>query len=64
MTRTTTSPSRYYEPRSVAQQPVVMEYRKPRYIAEDGEYIATLIGLAVGGFALGMLIAAWWAGVL
>ena len=61
----TTAPSHYYEPRkAVAQQPVVIEYRKPRYPAQDGEYIATIIAIGVWGFAIGMLIVAAWAGVL
>ena len=58
-----TNPSRYYE-RSAAQRQVVMEYRKRPYLADDYEFIATLVGLTVFGFALGMLLVAWWAGVL
>jgi hypothetical protein len=62
MTRST-YPSRYYE-RSAAQREVVMECRKRPYLADDGEFIATMIGLVVFGFALGMLLVAWWAGIL
>lgn len=60
-----TYPSHYYARQSLpVQQPVVMEYRKRDYFAEDGEWFASLLGLGVCGFALGMLMAAWFMGVL
>lgn len=55
----TTSPSRYYERQSPAQEPVHFEYP-----ANDYEMIAMTIGAAVFGFALGMIVVASWAGVL
>jgi hypothetical protein len=54
-----TSPSRYFERQSPAQAPIVMEYVKPDY-----EAWAMILGAAVWGFALGMVVVAGWAGVL
>lgn len=59
MKPTTTHPSRYYERQSPAQAPIVMEYTQPDY-----EAWVMILGAAVWGFALGMLIVAGWAGVL
>lgn len=59
MKHRTTSPSRYYERRSPAQAPVVIEFTQPDY-----EAWAMILGAAVWGFALGMYVVAGWAGVL
>lgn len=60
MKHTTTHPSRYYERQAPAQAPVVLEYQQ----VHDNEAIAAIIGAAVWGFALGMVVIAAWAGVL
>ena len=60
-----TYPSHYYARQALpVKQPVVMEYQKPRYMAEDGEWIAIIIGAGVWGFALGMVAVAFMAGVV
>lgn len=56
----TTSPSRYYERQTNAKEAVRIEYPA----APDYEAIAAILGAAVWGFCLGMLIVATWAGVL
>jgi tetrahydromethanopterin S-methyltransferase subunit F len=49
-----TNASNYY----ARQQEPTMSYRKPTLIEREGEFIAAVIGAAVIGFALGMLIIA------
>lgn len=58
-----TSPSLYFERQTHAKDPVVIEYVDDEGI-RDGEAIAAILGAVVCGFALGMLLAATWAGVL
>lgn len=59
MKHRTTHPSRYYERQAPAQAPVVLEFED-----NDNETIAMVLGAAVWGFALGMVLVAAWAGVL
>jgi hypothetical protein len=60
-----TYPSHYYARQALpVKQPVVLEYRKRGYIAQDGEWIAAMLGLGVCGFAFGMLLAAWLMGAI
>lgn len=56
----TTSPSRYYERQTHAKDDVKLEYPA----APDYESIAAILGAAVFGFAIGMIVIATWAGVL
>jgi hypothetical protein len=56
----TTSPSRYYERQTHAKDDVQLEYPA----TPDYEAFAAILGAAVCGFALGMIVVATWAGVL
>ncbi len=56
----TTHPSRYYERQTLTKEPVRLEYPA----TSDYEAIAVILGVAVFGFALGMVVVASWAGVL
>lgn len=58
----TTHPSLYFERQSPAKEDTIIEYREPGI--QDGEVIMMILGMAVCGFALGMLVVAFWAGVL
>lgn len=56
-----TSPSLYFERQTHTKDPIVLQHHDG---ITDGEAIAAILGAAVWAFALGMLVVAWWAGVL
>jgi hypothetical protein len=58
----TTAPASYFERGTPVKDPVILAYKRDRLAA--GELTALIIGAVVWGFALGMLLAAYWAGVL